>query len=180
MKAYHEARLLNAWQKHVFALEEKTRWASGPYPPSGPAEWSSDQWYDAALDFAEAYCRGLLAPAARVLDNAHEYVPQMLDAVGVPYEDRSENPAPPVAPYHGARDEKLIDSTSTHALWETPPEKSLPWFWWLVVGIVVWKYGSKKYWMITDHGGRMVDEHGTGFSRKRDALSAWSEYTGLL
>jgi len=60
----------------------------------------------------------------------------------------------PTPPYHGNREEKLLDSTPQHALWQT-------------------KYGSKKYWMITDYDGQMVDPYGTGFGKKRAAMEAW-------
>jgi hypothetical protein len=74
---------------------------------------------------------------------------------GQGFSGRTAAPKPP----YPDRDDKLIDSTSRHALWQT-------------------QAGSKKYWLITDHGGRMVDEHGGGFGKKRDAMSAWSEYKG--
>jgi len=63
----------------------------------------------------------------------------------------------PVPPYHGGRDDRLLDQTPEHVLWQI-------------------KYGSKNYWLITDYAGQMIDPYGTGFSKKRDAMAAWGSF----
>ena len=63
--------------------------------------------------------------------------------------------ASPTPPYSN-RPTKLIEQKGKFALWQV-------------------KHGSKTQWMITDLKGEMMTPYETGFTKKRDAVSAWSK-----
>jgi hypothetical protein len=68
---------------------------------------------------------------------------------------KKASPAGPTAPYHGARDEQIVEFDNERVLWRVPTPGST----------TVW-------WMITDYDGRMLPDT-VGYKTLRAAMNDW-------
>jgi hypothetical protein len=70
---------------------------------------------------------------------------------------KKPSPGGPTPPYHGARDEQIVEFDNERVLWRVPTPGST----------TVW-------WMITDYDGRMLPDT-VGYKRLADAMSDWKQ-----